>query len=197
MTLKTHVTTGLPLGLVISGLYATHIANHASDFSMSVSLDDKTFVFSALCVVVGTVAGATYPDIDHKDSLLYTNGEETEWEENLGGRGDIVHTIFPNVIGVLMPFLLITRIAQNLGLKWLGLNLEWLAPMGIAMAIGMIWHLIGGDMFTPSGVMLFYPFSKCRVKIPIVKTYAVERIFRWLVSAALLFLSIKVWDPLL
>lgn len=192
MTLKTHVTTGLSLGLVLSGLYANYMVNNISEFEVQVSLDNKYFVFRALCIILGTVAGAAYPDIDHKDSLLYTNGEETEWEENLGGRGDVVHTIFPNAFGVMIPFCLLAFVFGKIGL-----NADWLTMAGISMAVGIVWHLIGGDLFTPEGVMLFYPFSKCRVKIPIVKTYAVERIYRWIVSAALLFLSIKIWDPLL
>ena len=197
MTLKTHVTTGLSLGFALSGLYANYMVNNISEFGVPVSLDNKYFVFRALCIIIGTVAGAAYPDIDHKDSLLYTNGEETEWEENLGGRGDVVHTIFPNAFGVMIPFLLLEFIANKIGLARLGINLDWLVLLGVAMAVGIVWHLIGGDLFTPEGVMLFYPFSKCRVKIPIVKEYAVERIYRWIVSAALLFLSIKIWDPLL
>ena len=197
MTLKTHVTTGLPLGLVISGLYANYMANNIDEFDMIVSLDNKQFVFRALCIIVGIVAGATYPDLDHNDSALYVMGESTEWEENLGGRGNIVHTIFPNAIGVMIPFLLLASIADKMDLARLGINLDWLVLLGVAMAFGIVWHLIGGDLFTPEGVMLFFPFSKYRVKIPIVKTYSYERIFRWSVSAVLLFLSIKIWDPLL
>ena len=180
MTIKTHATTAMALSMIVSGVAANYIYMENPVFY---DLNPKKLYIGVAHIAICIIAGAIYPDVDHDESLLSDfSFSDFEWEDKLERRG-IVHTIFPNAFGVLIPFLLLNALLDN----------QWIIRMGLAFSVGTIWHLIGGDIFTPEGIMLFYPFTRHKFKIPIIKTYEAERIYRFIVSFSLMAYGIYCW----
>lgn len=178
MTTKTHLETGMVLSLVASGLATEKLS------VMDISPLSKIGAMAA--IVVGITAGSIYPDIDHNGSNLNTCDVKMGWESKLDHRG-VVHTLI-NSIGILLPFMLL-----NLLLKAVtSLNTIVVSILGVSMSIGCVWHMML-DTLTPKGIMWLYPFTLYRFRIPIIKSYTTERLFRIVVTAVLLYGAVYLW----
>lgn len=138
-------------------------------------------------IIIGITAGSVYPDIDLNSSNLNGEAMSMEWEGSLDHRG-IVHTLI-NVLGIVAVFTI-----PALLLRMFELDASWLITLGLSMAIGCIGPHMMLDSLTPKGVMWLYPFTVFRFRIPIIKNYATERIFRILVTGALLYKAIEYWS---
>ena len=178
MTLKTHGTTSLSLGFMLSSIYANY-ANNLSSSSSGFSLG------VAGAIVLGTFAGGMLHDFDHNESNLYSDYADMHWEDALEHRGP-VHTLF-YTIGVNIPFAIIYTILTMIT-SW---NLTWLIALSAGLSIGCVWHLFE-DSLTPKGVMWLWPITIYRFRIPIIKNIITEKIFEIIVSTIFLAISISL-----
>ena len=179
MTLKTHFNTGLGLSLLFGGMVIPKID------AMDITDASKLGILAA--IIIGITAGSVYPDIDLKESNLNAEDVDLRWENNFDHRG-IVHTLI-NVIGVSLPFLLVAWVLKRVT----NFDTTWIAVLGLSMSVGCVKHMLE-DSFTPKGVLWLYPFTMRQFRIPIIKIYTTERIFRILVTGALLYRAIYYWS---
>lgn len=178
MTLKTHFETGIVLSLLLGGMAIQKID------AMSITAGSKITVLSA--ILVGVTAGSVYPDIDFDKSNLNANDVDLQWESKFDHRG-VIHTLV-NVVGVSLPFFLLFRILT----KVTSLDLTWIFTLGLSMAVGNTWHMML-DSLTPKGIMWLYPVTVYRFRIPIIRNYTTERIFRILVTGVMLYAATQLW----
>lgn len=179
MTLKTHFETGLGFSLLLGGRAVQEID------AMNISPVSKLGILGA--VVIGILAGSVYSDIDLDGSKLNAEDVDLHWENKLDHRG-VVHTLI-NVVGVALPFLLLAFVLE----KITSFDLTWITVLGLSMSIGCIWHMIL-DSLTPKGIMWLYPITAHRFRIPLIKNYATERIFRILVTGAMIYGAVYYWS---
>lgn len=179
MNLKTHFETGIGLSLLLGGMAIQKID------VMNVSPASKIGIMGA--IIVGVTAGSVYDDIDRDGSNLNAENVDMHWENNFDHRG-IIHTLI-NVIGVALPFLLITWVLNKLTT----VDTMWVGVLGLSMGVGCIWHMLL-DTLTPKGIMWLYPITVHRFRIPIIKTNGTERIFRILVTGAMLYKAVYYWS---
>lgn len=190
MTLKTHATTSLALGLALSGIYMQY--NYNAEYFNRISeiansgenmIQLITGLAPAAVVLTGIMAGGIFPDIDHDESLIY--GElNMSWEEKFDRRG-IVHTLV-NVIGITLPFILLYMFAGGS---------EMVLTLGLSMSTGCVFHMLL-DIFTDQGIMWLYPITRHRFRIPIITNYFVERLFRFIISFGLVTWGAYTWGNL-
>lgn len=179
MTLKTHLETGIALGLLISGTAIPRID------ALNASNGSKLGIMVALAV--GIIAGSIYPDIDLDESnLVETDNSIIEWEKHFGQR-HVIHTLI-NAVGVCLPFLFMFWVL-NKALPW---DVRWIKVLGLAMGVGCVWHMVL-DTFTPKGIMWLYPLTRIHIRIPIIRNYFVERLFRIVLTGTLLFGAVYYW----
>lgn len=178
MTLKTHFETGIGLALLISGIGVPTID------AMDISDASKIGILAA--ILVGVTAGSVYPDIDLDESNLNAEDVALHWENKFDHRG-IVHTLVN--LGLVLPFLLFSKILSQLT----SLDVTWITVLGLSMGAGCVWHMLL-DSLTTKGIMWLYPITGYRFRIPIIKNYTIERIFRILVTGGLLYGAIYYWS---
>jgi membrane-bound metal-dependent hydrolase YbcI (DUF457 family) len=179
MTLKTHFETRIGLALLISGICGPTID------AMDISDASKIGILAA--ILVGVTAGSVYPDIDLAESNLNAENVMLHWENNFDHRG-IVHTLI-NVIGVSLPFLLMAWVLNRVTT----FDTTWIIVLCLSMSAGCVKHMLE-DTFTPKGILWLYPFSMHRFRIPFIRNYVTERIFRILVTGSLLYKAIYYWS---
>lgn len=177
MTLKTHFETGIGLSMLIGGMAYQHID------AMNISDSAKLGILGA--ILIGITAGSVYPDIDLNGSNLNAENIRLQWESNFDHRG-IVHTLVN--IGLTLPFLLLWKVLSILT----PFNFTWVAVLGISMVLGCLWHMVL-DSLTPKGIMWLYPLTVFRFRIPIIRNYATERIFRIIVTGILVYFAVQIW----
>lgn len=183
MTLKTHFEVGIASSLLASGMYL----NYISPMLVDGSINGEMVVANTAMIIIGITAGSVYPDIDLRKSNLNSEDVDMEWENNFGHRG-IVHTLI-NAIGLLAIFTLPALLMKNFIF-----DASWLMTLGISMAIGCIGPHMILDSLTPKGIMWLYPITMYRFRIPIIKNYTTERIFRILLVGLLLYNAVKQWS---
>jgi len=175
MQYKTHVAGGVALGYV---LY-----NNVDALSHYVN-DSPTFMVAT----AGLVIGSLMPDIDIKTSYLSQKTKLVSFfTSKLFKHRGYTHSI----VGVLTFSLLLFFIMEALGFSDGSTKLFTLSFM-----IGMISHVVL-DMFTWSGVKLFYPYDK-RVNIGSYRSGLFPYAFgEWMISIALFVVAYKNMQGLL
>lgn len=180
MTVKTHGVTGIALGLTIAGATLPQYVNIAT------SHDNLVTIGTMAAIILGTFAGAMYPDFDNDSSMLYADEVYVSWKSKLSHRG-VTHTLF-NTIGVVNPFIIIFALLKAF-VSW---NPKWVLTLGASFCIGCLFHIIE-DTFTTKGVMWAYPITSSRYKIPLVKNYFDELVFGTIVTVGLLVATVFFW----
>lgn len=135
MTVKTHITSSLSLGLLLPVLIKFHY----------VDIDLMLYLY-----IAGVVFGAIFPDIDEPHSYigrrLYFVSEFLSLFIHHRG---ITHTLLIVGIYALIGYILYASFGFG----------DFTKSIVIGFLIGNIGHILG-DMMTKSGVSLFYPFSE-------------------------------------
>lgn len=140
---KTHVISGVALGcFVFSNIDILNVNIR----------DEKTFIIAT----TGLVMGSLLPDIDHPKSIISSKLKIVSiFTSRLFKHREYTHSI----VGISTMTLLIGIILDLLGVnRWF--NFVFLK----SLFIGIATHILM-DMLTFSGVSLFYPFTKKRVKL--------------------------------
>lgn len=178
MTLKTHFETGIGMSLLLGGMAIPKID------AMDITDGSRLGILAA--IIIGVTAGSVYSDIDFIGSKLNAEDVNLGWAYNFDHRG-IVHTLI-NAIGVSLSYLLLAWILSRVTT----FDTTWIAVLGLSICIGCIYHMLL-DSLTPKGVMWLYPITVYRFRIPIIKNYNTERIFRIIVTGALLYKAVYYW----
>lgn len=171
MKYRTHIAGGLALGYVVYNNMNFSFAN----------IDNKSSFFIA---TAGLLVGSLISDIDTKKSYASNKAKPISFitSKLLKHRG-YTHSI----VGTLSMTLIVYFLLEYFGLKSNAINL-----FSISFMLGMISHILL-DMFNPTGVELFYPFTDKRqmfLKKGIATTYNFS-FKEFLVFASLLFIAYK------
>ena len=175
---KTHTVGGALLAVSLSPLY-TNYENSVTLPSIQGlnSLPNQAIILSI--IILASTFGALLPDIDHKGSKIGRMFPFISYPlSTTFGHRTLTHSLT-----LFVPlFLIVTSVTTIYGYSWIG----------IAFLLGYFSHIVL-DLFTPKGIVLFYPFLKTSVKSPVtIPTGGMyEHVLRLLLLLGLGFLLIN------
>lgn len=144
--------------------YQTHVI---SSVTAAVLLSQTADLPISIGVIMGVAAGSLLPDVDEPQSYIgrRTRGLSDVTKGIFGHRG-FTHSILA-IILMFIPYLLVA----NPSVVGLNDHVIWtiLKPILFGIGLGYALH-IAGDMLSKSGVPLFLPISKMKIKIYLYKT---------------------------
>ena len=185
MTVKTHVSFGMTIGLIfIYGLL------HIFGFKY-LEIENYSIMMGILYF------GIIFPDIDEPESYI---GRKTVFISDIikrlfGHRGFTHSSIFMLLLSVILGIIYTVLYYSNyLSLTCYYTGIFFYIP---TFFLGMLLHSFG-DMHTKSGIKLFYPISKKSYwllpKSLRFKTFSSLENYIWLPIYSFLFYSIMVWS---
>lgn len=141
----------------IAGVTASMIAVDALLPEMSIPL--------ATATIAGGILGSLFPDIDEPNSLI---GKKirilSKGIKSVFGHRGIIHTpIFAFLLSLLFYFG-ISYVAYNIPFE----TTQLFKIFHFSFTIGYMSHIVL-DMMTPFGIMAFYPFTKRRFHLIVLK----------------------------
>lgn len=158
---KTHIIIGLSYGIPLLPIVNEQIT--PTDWGL---------------LMVGLTLGSLLPDIDHPQSVIARKAPLVGWiASKLTGHRSFFHSIVGVAVWLVVLGILTTTLSGTLNV--LGWNVEKpLISCAAGLMIGYVLHIIA-DMFTLSGVKLFYPIKKT-IGFPIFVTGGYGELFlRW------------------
>ena len=139
---KTHIVGGLALGFVAF--------NNIDILGVDINVSRNLAIASG-----GLIFGSLFPDIDKHNSYLSKRVKPISMiTSKVLKHREFTHSI----AGTLILSLLMNIILNNLNL-----NINTIKILSLSFTIGIISHIFL-DMFTPAGVVLFYPIYKKKVR---------------------------------
>lgn len=128
-----------------------------------------------ILALVLSVIGSLAPDIDHAKSRIGQRLSRTSnyINDKYGHRG-ITHSLLGTITVSLIVYVILVMIGLESGLKW--------------FILGYLSHLIT-DMFNPTGIPLFYPYSK-KYGLNIISTGSKDEREYYLGMYVILFYSV-------
>ena len=139
---KTHIVGGLALGFVAF--------NNIDILGVDINVSTNLAIASG-----GLIFGALFPDIDKHNSYLSQKVKPLSMiTSKVLKHREFTHSI----LGTL-----ILSLIMNVILNRFNLNINTIKILSLSFTIGIISHILL-DMFTPAGVVLFYPLYKKKVK---------------------------------
>lgn len=139
---KTHVVGGLALGFLAF--------NNIDILGVDINVSTNLAIASG-----GLIFGSLFPDIDKHNSYLSRRVKPLSIiTSKVLKHREFTHSIVGS---------LILSLIMNVILKKLNLNINTIYIFSLSFTIGIISHILL-DMFTPAGVVLFYPIYKKKVR---------------------------------
>lgn len=149
---KTHTVGGALLAVSLSPLYI----NYENSLTLPTinglnSVPNQAIILSI--ILLASTFGALLPDIDHKGSKIGRMFPFISYPLSQAfGHRTLTHSLT-----LFVPlFLIVTSVTTIYGYSWIG----------IAFLLGYFSHIVL-DLFTPKGLLLFYPFLKTSFKSPV------------------------------
>lgn len=139
---KTHIVGGLALGFLTF--------NNIDILGVDINVSTNLAIASG-----GLILGSLFPDIDKHNSYLSKRVKPLSIiTSKVLKHREFTHSISGTIILSLI---------MNIILKRLNLNINTINILSLSFTIGIISHILL-DMFTPAGVVLFYPIYKKKVR---------------------------------
>lgn len=148
MLYKTHIAGGLALGYI--------------GFSKIGMLNvDITESKSLVIITTGLILGSLFPDIDHKNSYLSRKIKPLSFiTSKIFRHREFTHSIVGTISVSYLLYLILAKTSMGP---------IYSTMFNSAFTIGVISHILL-DMMTVSGVVLFYPIYKRRVRLGLLNT---------------------------
>lgn len=154
MLYKTHIAGGLALGYIAF--------NNIAMLNVDIS-DSKSLII----VTSGLMLGSLFPDIDHRNSYLSRKVKPISCiTSKIFRHREFTHSIVGTILMSYLFYLLLGKF--NINPIYANVFIK-------AFTIGIISHILL-DMMTVSGVVLFYPLYKKKVRLWIFNTSNYYRI---------------------
>lgn len=157
-------------------LYRTHVIISVTAAVAISTIDNAPFSAATLA---GVAIGSLLPDIDEPNSYIgkRTRGVSDATKFVFGHRG-FTHSILAMFLAFIPWFIVSNFLDENAITVTLSTFL-------FGIALGYIFHILG-DMLSKTGVPLFLPFSKKRIKIPLYTTGGTMEVVIHFLSVAIL-----------
>ncbi len=150
MLYKTHIVGGLALGYIMFNKLP--ILNLNVDMGQSKTL---------LIVTSGLILGSLFPDIDHKNSYISRKIKPlSNITSKIFRHREFTHSIIGTIFISYLMYFILGRFK---------IDSQYVNMFTIAFTIGLISHILL-DIITISGVVLFYPIYKKRIRIGLFKS---------------------------
>lgn len=96
-------------------------------------------LFVATVLLIGSLMGASYPDIDQELPIKHRGATHTLWG-----------------VGIVVAVTIWAHIAQPMGSIW---TAKFLLPLLVGFTVGYLSHLVA-DAFSTAGIAWFYPLQQ-------------------------------------
>ena len=111
-------------------------------------------------VIAGSVIGSLFPDIDEPNSIAGSKARlASKIIKHTTGHRGFFHTPLNLIISSALLFLFHLKVAGTIFANFDYNDIPWALFLFIGYVAGYASHLIL-DFITPTGIMIFYPFTK-------------------------------------
>lgn len=159
--------TNFLTGLALSLLISGLYISYAETMVDEGAIDGVLALVNTMMICVGILAGSIYQNV--LDGSDFTSEIVFGWNNSLGGGHRCIEYLI-NAVGVSLSFILLALIISRVTV----FNTSCIAILGLSMSGGIVWSLI--------------------LDILRIKNYAIERIFRIIVTGSLLSGAILLWS---